>query len=282
MHSLTNGACQASANSPVTIIKIEKRTHPFAQIDTRALNDARISWKAKGLHAYLLSKPPHWQVRFADLVKHARDRAYSVRSALDELRSARYAVLRPLKNDRGLFCGSCWTIYELPKRSKKPNGDDGFPNLRKTESPRNGVSEKPNPSNNDLSSNNEPVSDNKLRGIGACDSSLANGKGDASIKLSAVFSGPYQNHIKYREFAAYCRSKDGTPTEKGFWTWLAKQKPQRRDRVKEVSEEHGYVLNGRFFKPEEATQHGKDNPDQIVKFRRAIRRNGKVQISEKP
>src|SRR5438093_2971872 len=32
-----------------TIVKIKKRTHPFAMIDARALNDPRISWKAKGL-----------------------------------------------------------------------------------------------------------------------------------------------------------------------------------------------------------------------------------------
>jgi hypothetical protein len=121
-------------------MKIDKRTHPFAQIDTRALNDGSISWQAKGLHAYLLSKPRIWQVRFSDLVNHATDRAYSVRSALDELRTAGYAVLRPLEDERGLFCGTCWTIYELPRRSLNANGDDGFRNLRNTQSPKNGVS----------------------------------------------------------------------------------------------------------------------------------------------
>ena len=45
-----------------TIVKIKKRTHPFAMIDARALNDPRISWKAKGLHAYLMSKPKDWRV----------------------------------------------------------------------------------------------------------------------------------------------------------------------------------------------------------------------------
>ena len=56
--------------------------------------------------------------------------------ALDELRTAGYAVLRPLKDERGLFCGSCWTIYELPRRSLNANGDDGLRNPRQTRSLR--------------------------------------------------------------------------------------------------------------------------------------------------
>src|SRR5437764_12876790 len=88
--SLTNGVGHTNENlHRETIIKIDKRTHPFAQIDTRALNDGSISWKAKGLHAYLLSKPRIWQVRFSDLVNHATDRAYSVRSALGRTEDCR-------------------------------------------------------------------------------------------------------------------------------------------------------------------------------------------------
>jgi len=142
-----------------TIVKIKKRTHPFAMIDARALNDPRISWKAKGLHAYLMSKPKDWHVIFADLVKHATDRAYSVRTALNELLGLGYAKLQPLKDERGLFCGSCWTVYEWPEQFLAQSGDDGFPNLGKIgvsgkeESRETGVSGEPNPTNNEYPSN---------------------------------------------------------------------------------------------------------------------------------
>src|SRR5438034_7167269 len=139
---------------PIVKIEVRKRTHPFAMIDARPLNDPRISWKAKGLHAYLMSKPKDWHVIFADLVKHATDRAYSVRTALNELLGLGYAKLQPLKDERGLFCGSCWTVYEWPEQFLAQSGDDGFLNLGKIgvsgkeKSRETGVSGKPNPTNN--------------------------------------------------------------------------------------------------------------------------------------
>lgn len=284
MSSVTSDRRPARANScqDKTIIKIEKRTHPFAQIDTRALNDARISWKAKGLHAYLLSKPPHWQVRFADLVKHGRDRAYSVRSALDELRKAGYAVLRSLKDNRGLFCGSSWTIYELPRRwSLTANGDDGFPNLRKTESRINGVSEKPNHSDNNTLSHNHTVSHKEYESRNSVPAA------SATVELKSgdsVFQGdqdqPIQNHIKYPEYAAWCRSQGGSPTAKGFPTWLSKQKKHWRNRVKQPFEQTGWVLDGKFYTPDEANELGKSNWELIEQFLPA--RNTQRQNSNHP
>jgi hypothetical protein len=107
-------------------------------------------------------------------------------------------------------------------------------------------------------------------------------EGDTPPTSSSVFCGRYQNHIKYAEFAAYCRSKGGTPTEKGFRTWLPKQKPQWRNRVKPPSKETGYVLRDKFFTKEEAVRLSVTDSDLILQFRPAVRRTGKVQIIEKP
>jgi hypothetical protein len=89
-----------------------------------------------------------------------------------------------------------------------------------------------------------------------------------------------QNHIKWPEFTAWCRSKGGTPTQNGFWSWLAKQKPQWRNRLRpKPGGEQGYELNGNFFTPEEANHHAAHNPHLITKFRKAVRRHGKIQIA---
>lgn len=96
------------------IRKITKRTHPYAMIDSRALNDKRLSWKAKGIIAYLLSKPADWQVILADLVKHARDGEESVRTGLDEMRSFGYAKFAATRDGAGRLNGTAWTIYECP------------------------------------------------------------------------------------------------------------------------------------------------------------------------
>jgi hypothetical protein len=110
------------------IVKIKKRTHPYVMIDSRVLNDASLSWRAKGLHAYLLSKPDNWKVIFTDLVKHARDGSDAVRATLNELRDHGFAVLKSMRDDRGLWKGSEWTVFEWPEDFRE-HGDAGSPNL---------------------------------------------------------------------------------------------------------------------------------------------------------
>ena len=100
----------------------------------------------------------------------------------------------------------------------------------------------------------------------------------------SFFVGCYQNqnqpardHVKFPEFAAWCRSKGGQPTETGFWKWLRGQKPQWRNRVKQSPEERGYTLDGKFFTDEEANQMGRGNSELLTKFRRAVRRGSKIE-----
>ena len=133
------------------------------------------------------------------------------------------------------------------------------------------------PPNNEYDRIRNKISDSKALG-----SSLADGEGDTRLKSSPVFSGSYQNHIKYPEYAAWCRSQGGSPTAKGFDTWLRKQKPHWRNKVKAVLEESGYVLDGRFYTSEEANRRSASDFNLILKFRRAIRRDGKIEIIEKP
>jgi molybdenum-dependent DNA-binding transcriptional regulator ModE len=90
---------------------------------------------------------------------------------------------------------------------------------------------------------------------------------------------PAQDHVKWPEFAHWCRSKGGTPTETGFWKWLCGQKPQWRNKVRQKpGGEEGYALNGKFFTREQANQRGVKNPELIEKFRKATKRDGKIEI----
>jgi hypothetical protein len=87
---------------------------------------------------------------------------------------------------------------------------------------------------------------------------------------------PAQNHVKFKEFAAWCRRMGGKPTESGFWEWLRGQKPQWRNRVKKDFDEKGYTLDGEFLTEEEANRRGAKNPELITRFNKAVRRDGKV------
>jgi len=103
----------------------------------------------------------------------------------------------------------------------------------------------------------------------------------SSPRSDFVFEGyqnqPAQSHVKFPEFAAWCRSKRGTPSEEGFWSWLGKQKPQWRNRVRQKQGgEEGYELDGKFYTKEEANQLAANDPKLTVKFRPVAMRNGKI------
>jgi len=87
---------------------------------------------------------------------------------------------------------------------------------------------------------------------------------------------PAQNHVKWPEFAQWCRSKGGVPHVDGFCKWLNGQKLQWRDKVRTNVDEEGYVLNGKFFTHVQAIQMGTQNPELLTRFRRAVKRDGKI------
>lgn len=56
--------------------------------------DENLSWKARGIMAYLLSKPKTWECQIFDLLKNSKhDGITSVRSAMRELVDNEYAKL---------------------------------------------------------------------------------------------------------------------------------------------------------------------------------------------
>ena len=84
--------------------------------------------------------------------------------------------------------------------------------------------------------------------------------------------------MSVEELAARGRSEVGETTEREVWKWLGEQKPQWLNKVGYNFEEHGSVLDGKFFTTEEAHQLARRHPEMIVKFRRAVKRGGKIQV----
>jgi hypothetical protein len=100
------------AGSKITRVKKER---DFVQIDKFPLQDDRLSWRAKGLLAYMLSMPDDWQFYVNELHKHAKDGKDSTRSALKELESCGYLVIE--KNNRGnkgKFATNNYFLHERP------------------------------------------------------------------------------------------------------------------------------------------------------------------------
>lgn len=90
------------------IVRPVKRDNPYAQIDNRPLRDKRLSWRARGILAYLLSQSNEWKVMTANLVNQGTEGRDAVRAAFKELASLGYAVLIPTRH------GKEWHIIEQP------------------------------------------------------------------------------------------------------------------------------------------------------------------------
>jgi len=44
----------------MSIFRIKKHTSPYVILDKTCLEEDALSWRAKGIHAYLISKPDDW------------------------------------------------------------------------------------------------------------------------------------------------------------------------------------------------------------------------------
>lgn len=94
--------------------KIKKQYQKnFTTIDNTVLKDDRLSWKAKGLFAYLWSKPDNWDYKVTEVAKHSADGESSTSTGVKELEKYGY-LKREQQNDKGCFGGSVWVLTEEP------------------------------------------------------------------------------------------------------------------------------------------------------------------------
>lgn len=136
------------------IIRTVKRDNPYAVIDKRFLNNVGLSFKAKGILAYLLSKPDNWQILVSDLIKQSTDGRDSVYSGLKELEMNGYLERKIVRDGKGKFLGYEYVVYEAPKVQ---DGDHPYPDFPYTENPdtEKPYTENPQLLNNDLILNND-------------------------------------------------------------------------------------------------------------------------------
>ena len=100
------------------VIRVKKSPNSFVTMDKSFLEDSRLSYKAKGILAYLLSKPDNWKVIVGNLVNYSADGKASVYAGLKELKECGYYEKVPIRNERGTRIIR-WesTIYENPSLS---------------------------------------------------------------------------------------------------------------------------------------------------------------------
>jgi DnaD/phage-associated family protein len=98
---------------------VKNQDNPFVMMDRRPIENPALSWKAKGVLAYLLSRPDNWIVRIGDLVKRSPDGVHAIRGAIKELEKAGHVSRKEIRDGKsGKFVRYELEVYELPFTSR--------------------------------------------------------------------------------------------------------------------------------------------------------------------
>ena len=119
------------------MIRRQESPDRWTCIPNRVLEDRTLSWKARGLLSYILSKPDLWEVRRVDLLAASDcDGPTSLTSAISELVDAGYLIPYRKRNQGSTrFSGQSYNAYDSPISRTPENPDAGKPGRRKTRSP---------------------------------------------------------------------------------------------------------------------------------------------------
>ena len=105
----------------------QKRKDRFLVVDNKIIEDKRLSFKARGLLIYMLSKPDDWKFWTSELVKRsAKDGISSIRTALKELETAGYLTRKRERSSKGTFTSQDWILTDKPTfqpQVEKPHVD---------------------------------------------------------------------------------------------------------------------------------------------------------------
>jgi len=99
------------------ILRVAKDAeHPYSVISNALIQNGNLSWEARGVMCYLLSKPDNWKVRVSDLVSSGKCKLYAIRSILAELEAEGYIVRRRFRSEDGTY--HCETeVRETPRQA---------------------------------------------------------------------------------------------------------------------------------------------------------------------
>lgn len=151
-------------------IRNSKKENPFVMLDKRPLDDVRLSWEAKGLHSYLMSKPDDWTVNVRHLIKQSRNGRDATYRIVNELILAGYIERNQEQNEDGTFGEIEYIVHELPKhldpfempKTKKKTKTEPHPESQDTDK----NDKKPHPGFPDTENpyiSNKEVSNNDLK-----------------------------------------------------------------------------------------------------------------------
>ena len=101
----------------MSVIRI-KHKKDYVCIHTGALEDPNLSFKAKGLWAYCMSKTDDWKFHVTHLATVCKDKTTVIYSCIKELIKAGYCEKKRLRDEKGKCVGIEYTIHEVSTLKK--------------------------------------------------------------------------------------------------------------------------------------------------------------------
>lgn len=120
-------------SNPKNIIR-QKRKANYTVIPNEMINNPNLSFKAKAILCYLLSKPDNWSVYLSQLAKASTDGYESVVSGMNELIANRYVFRKPCSGANP--GGWEYFVYDEPQaEDESPLGDFPIRDFTESEKP---------------------------------------------------------------------------------------------------------------------------------------------------
>lgn len=107
----------------------------FTVLDNSSIDNAELSWKAKGLFIYLWRQPDDWNFYIKEVAKHAKGGVHQVSTGLDELEEQGYLFRQRVRNEQGQLKENDWQLSDTPRKewinkaNKKKVPKRSFPRL---------------------------------------------------------------------------------------------------------------------------------------------------------
>jgi hypothetical protein len=97
----------------------------YSVINNTILSDKNLSWRAKGIWTYAMSRPDDWVFSVSHLSTVSKEGEDAVYSAIKELQNSGYCTKKYVQGEKGRYSGIEYTFFEEPQGLKEclPNRD---------------------------------------------------------------------------------------------------------------------------------------------------------------
>ena len=103
----------------MAVFRVYKESGNFVTVHKNFIHDDNLSWKAKGILLYLLSRPDDWRIYETELNKHSSDGRDSLRTGIKELEQAGYIHRTRRRNEKGQLREYEYQVFEQPNQIGK-------------------------------------------------------------------------------------------------------------------------------------------------------------------